>query len=659
MDYFLYGIGILLFGGAVSLLIPERFKGLWIFSAAALSSVFVLIPSFNVLFSGDAAVGIFYMPQPAGEVKFVMDRLSAFFTAMISFMSAVSALYAAGYMKHYINKNRTVTSHFFFLSVLIVSMLIVTVVQNAFAFLIAWEIMSLSSFFLLIFENEKEEVFKAGVNYLVSMHIGVIFLITAFIIMINRSGSMDFSSFTEVFNSEPGLINTMFLLFFAGFGTKAGFVPFHTWLPRAHPAAPSHISGLMSGIMIKTGIYGILRIITIIPQPTSMMAYLVLFISLISGILGIAYAIAQGNIKKLLAYSSVENIGIIGLGIGAGLLGITNKMPALAFFGFTGSLLHILNHSVFKPMLFFAAGGVLHAAHTLEIDKLGGLIKKIRWTAVFFLVGSIAISGLPPFNGFISEFIIYRGFLSGMQTSAIPAAVSLILSFAGLALIGAMALLCFTKVFSIVFLGSPRTELSHPLHDITFTMKAALVLQSAIVILTGLVPAPVFSLISLAGAELAGQRMLSEHTAETSDILSRLSGGLLIFLGIFAVVFIVRSFLLRGRVTHFKTWDCGYQAGNTRMQYTASSYTGPFLNLIRPLLYVKEQLSKPSGIFPLDAAYKSGTEDKFEMASINPVIRFIDRFLNLFTWIQSGNMQQYILYGIVFLIAISVWITGI
>jgi hydrogenase-4 component B len=658
MEYFLFGIFLLFAGGFFSLILTERLKSYCVSTAVCISSVFILIPALNVLLSGTTIIISLNLTLPIGEVKLVLDRLSAFFVSMTAVMSSVCTIYSIGYMKHYNNKKRTVTSHFFFLPVLIMSMILVAVVQNAIAFLIVWEIMSLSSFFLLIFENEKDEVVKAGINYLVSMHIGVVFLISAFIILIIKSGSLDFSSFREIFEKERGLVNLLFIFFFVGFGTKAGFIPFHTWLPRAHPAAPSHISGLMSGVMIKTGIYGILRIISLIVEPTAVMAYLVLFISLISGILGVAYAIAQHNLKKLLAYHSVENIGIIGIGIGIGLLGVVYKIPMLAILGFSGGILHVLNHSIFKSMLFYSAGGVYHAAHILEMEKLGGLIKTLAWTAVFFLIGSIAISGLPPFNGFISEFFIYRGLISGLSTDSIPLAVSLIVSFAGLALIGAMALLCFTKAFSVVFLGSPRSEYHGTQKDVSLSMKIAMCVQCLFVLAIGLAPAYAFKIISLVAAEFTGEPVIAEAAAITGT-LNNLTTGLLIFVGISGIVFIIRTFLLKNKVSLYKTWDCGYQAGNTRMQYTASSYASPFINLIRPLLYIKERFLLPSGVFPKKADYESHTEDKFDFYIIDPSIRFIERFLDLFKWIQSGDTQQYILYGLVFLIAISLWIMGV
>ena len=658
MESFLIGLFLLFFAGVLSLFFPERFKSYLVSTAACVSTVFILTAALDVFFSGNALKASFTLAEPVGAVNLVMDRLSAFFAAVTSVMSSICTIYAVGYMKHYYNKKRTVASHFFFLSLLIISMLLVAVVQNAVAFLVVWEIMSLSSFFLLIFENEKEEVFKAGINYLVSMHIGVLFLISAFVILTIKSGSPDFASFREIFEKERGIVNVLFILLFAGFGTKAGFIPFHTWLPRAHPAAPSHISGLMSGVMIKTGIYGILRIISLISEPTIFMAYLVLFVSVASGIFGIAYAAAQSNIKKLLAYSSVENIGIIGIGIGLGLLGMVYKIPGLALLGFSGGILHILNHSVFKSVLFYSAGGVLQGTHILNMEKLGGLIKFMKWTGSFFLIGSIAISGLPPFNGFVSEFFIYRGFVYGIQAGSIPLSVALIISFAGLALIGAISILCFTKAFSIIFLGSPRSGYPDTPKDVSPVMKVAIIILCFFILAIGFAPVYAYKIIGLVAADLALQTNFA-GAVSTAGTLGKLTAGFLIFVAVSGFIFIIRSILLRNKVAVFKTWDCGYQAGNTRMQYTASSYSSPFLNLIRPLLYIKKRVTPPEGVFPDKAGYSSHTKDKFEHYVLEPVIRIINRFLNLFKWIQSGNTQQYILYGLVFLIAISLWIMAV
>ncbi len=653
---YLPGIFVILSGSFISLLFPDKMKGavtsLCIGAGAASISVF----AFNVLMSGEPATFILNLSEPIGAVRITVDMLSAFFTLFIAIMSFTSSLYSIGYMKEYRDKGKTFAAHFFFLPVMVSSMLLVVAVQNVLAFLIIWEIMSLSSFFLLVFNNEKEETFKAGINYLVAMHVGVIFLISGFTILSINSGSQDFNSFKAVFTEHNELTNILFIIFFAGFGTKAGFVPFHTWLPRAHPAAPSHISGLMSGVMIKTGIYGILRIITLIPEPTFFMAYFILLISLFTGIFGIANALAQKNLKKILAYSSIENIGIIGIGIGAGLLGLAYNIESLTILGFSGALFHVVNHSIFKSLLFFAAGGVYKATHILNIEKMGGLIKSMKFSAVFFLFGALAISGLPPFNGFIGEFFIYWSMIQGIQGGTVPLIVAMIVSLAGLAFIGAMSLICFTNLFSIVFLGNPRSTFHSPVTEVTAAMKGAMIFQCVLIAAIGLAPVYAFKIILAAVGIFHGADPLTEPVF-IFNTLGSLTTGILIFTVTSAGFILLRFLLLRNKnVSQFKTWDCGYQRGNSRMQYSSSSFTSPFLKLVKPLINVKEKIREPEGLFPGYASYKSSTEDIFEAWIINPAIKVIEKFLNLFRWIQNGNTQHYILYGLIFLILTTIWI---
>ncbi|TAL31064.1 MAG: hydrogenase [Spirochaetes bacterium] len=657
MDLFIAGIGIILAGGLVSMVLPERLKSWAVALGTGCGAALIAWVSLNALFEESPITAAYVLSYPTGTVRLVIDKLAAFFSLVIAGISFLGTVYAIGYMKPYYGKKNGTTSHFFFLAALIASMLSVIALQNAVAFLIAWEIMSLSSFFLVAFENESEEVYQASINYLIAMHIGVLFLMVGFLAAAFQSGSFDFASFTTVFQEHRGLASLVFVLLFIGFGTKAGFVPFHTWLPKAHPAAPSHISGLMSGIMIKTGIYGILRTVLLIQTPAFEIAYFVLIISVISGILGVAYAIAQHNIKRLLAYHSVENIGIIGIGIGLGMLGTAYGNVPLALLGYSGGILHVLNHSIFKSLLFFATGGVYQKTHLLDIEKLGGIVKFMAFTATAFLVGSIAICGLPPFNGFVSEFFIYWGMLKGLTAGNTLLSIAMVFSFASLAFIGAMALLCFTKVFGVVFLGSPRSEYHEAPVEVSFSMKAAMAIQMGLIVLIGVLPQ-----YALSGVALVAQQLMPEggKALDTSPYLITLGGvskGLAVFIGLFAAIFFLRALLLRKRSVYtYKTWDCGYQAGNVRMQYTASSYAAPFLRIFRPLFSWKIHFTKPQGLFPGEAGFESHAEDRFERGIINPVLSMIERSMNAFTWIQSGSTQQYILYGLVFLISITLWI---
>ena len=397
-----------------------------------------------------------------GDIPLRIDALSAWFILIINFTSFTGVLYGAGYLKPSFIHPSFVTFHWSLYLVFQASMVAVTMVQHSIVFIISWEIMSLSSFLLVLFDYTNPKVLKAGINYLVQMHLSVVFLTVAFIWVYFKTGTFDFQGIGLFFNSNANI--WLFLIFFAGFGLKAGFIGLHTWLPQAHPAAPSHISGVMSGVIVKMGIYGIFRIIAGLKTDYLILGEIVLILSLLTGLFGIMNAAVHRDFKKMLAYCTIENIGIIGVGIGLGLIGIGKGQSMLCFLGFGGALLHVLNHSLFKSLLFFSAGSVYRQTHTRDMDKLGGLIGKMPKTAGLFLTGAIAIGGIPPLNGFISEFLIYCGILTGINSSGIAQITLMIIAFAGMSIIGGISLLTFTKTFGTLFLGTPRQKIKHYNH---------------------------------------------------------------------------------------------------------------------------------------------------------------------------------------------------
>ena len=447
---------------------------------------------------------------PYGAFYVEVDALSAFFLIPILGLSALAAIYGGEYLWGWREKKSLGASWFFF-NLLVASMMMVVLARNGVLFLVAWEVMALASFFLVTFEDEKDSVREAGWTYLVASHLGTAFLLALFVLLGREAGSLDFDRFGAVASLAPSAVSGLFLLALIGFGTKAGFMPLHVWLPEAHPAAPSHVSALMSGVMIKTGIYGLLRALTFLGPPLAWWGWTLIGIGLTSGVLGVLFALAQHDLKRLLAYHSVENIGIIALGLGVGLVGLSNGSPLLAVLGFGGGLLHVLNHAVFKGLLFFGAGAVLHGAGTREIDHLGGLAKRMPWTAATFLVGSVAISGLPPLNGFVSEFLIYLGAFNGVTQRA-GVAVPLLAVIAGLALIGGLAAACFTKTFGIVFLGEPRSEQAARAHEAGAAMRWPMVLLAAACVAIGLC-APLM-VRPLAGVLPSVSRLSADSVAE-------------------------------------------------------------------------------------------------------------------------------------------------
>lgn len=653
MNSFFIGVLLLLLSNIFVLWLKENLKIKSISLFSIVSAILCSIPALSVIFKGETLKQSFELGKLFGQINFIIDPLSAFFVTIISIISCFAIIYSNGYLTSYIKKGKSITSHLVFLTTLITSMLLVVTCQNALLFLICWEIMSLSSFFLVIFENEKKEILKAGIKYLIFMHISVIFIIIAFAMLSLKTGSYDFGTFTSVLQDNKIFTNTIFFLAFIGFGTKAGFVPFHNWLPDAHPAAPSHVSAIMSGIMIKTGIYGILRIITLINIPSKLIAFSVLLISVISALYGILYAISQYDLKRLFAYSSIENIGIIGIGIGTGMLGLTYGNSIVTFLGFSGAILHILNHSIFKQLLFLLAGSVYIKTHTRDIEKLGGLIKSMPISGILFLLGSIAICALPPFNGFISEFLIYFGMIQGLTITNFFVILALIFTIAGLAFVGTMAILCFTKAYSIVFLGMPRSDTAaHVTNDVDKTMTIPMIILMILSLTIGLFPQHALQLISKPVNFISKASM--ELSAMPIEILQQISIFTIVLFALITVIIAIRFVSCKGKIQYHDTWGCGYDRPNRYMQYTASSYASPFLSMLRPLFKKVFDIEKPKRLFPRSAHFSMQIDDIEEAYVISPLVKFDEWFLSKFEKLQSGNLQTYIKYGLIFLVLIII-----
>ncbi|HXH19105.1 MAG TPA: proton-conducting transporter membrane subunit, partial [Chitinophagales bacterium] len=495
---------------------------------------------------GDAAEFILPGTLVTGAIPLRMDALSGWFILLINFTLVTGALYGLQYMKAYREQSSNITLHCIAYLLVQSALTMICVVQHSIVFLFAWEIMSLSAFMLVTFEHQKRNTLKAGINYLIQSHVCIVFLTVAFIWVASRTGSYDFKAITEFSSTFPLLTSlALFLCFFTGFAFKAGFVPFHTWLPYAHPAAPSHISGVMSGVIIKIGIYGILRMLLLIKTDFIVLGYLILFISVVSGVYGVMLAIVQHNLKKLLAYHSIENIGIIGIGIGIGTIGIGMNNALLATLGFAGGMLHVLNHSLFKSLLFYSSGNVYQSTHSINIEQLGGLVKRMPHTSLLFLVAALAICGLPPFNGFVSEFLIYFGLYKGLHSESSVALLSLLVSIFGLAIIGGLAMLCFTKAFGAVFLGTPRHHFEHPPTEANAGKLLPMYMVMAVIVAIGLFPIFFLHLLSeplkLFTNKLSSPVALAEPLAATAVTLQHIGRAAFGFIALAGVIFFIRK----------------------------------------------------------------------------------------------------------------------
>ncbi|MBE7709093.1 MAG: hydrogenase [Cyanobacteria bacterium SIG32] len=651
MEYFFIGIAILFLSGIISDFFKNKISVLS--GLAIISAILTIIPSVNVLLTSESLIYSYNFNQLFGAVNFVIDPLSAFFIVVIAIMSLVSLIYSKGYLKPYIEKGKNIKAHIVFLPILMASMMAVVTCQNALMFLICWEIMSLSSFFLVIFEHEKKEVRRAAIKYLVFMHLSVLFIMVAFALLSLKSGSFDFTSFMSAMHGDKHFTNTIFLLLFVGFGMKAGFVPFHNWLPDAHPAAPSHVSAMMSGIMIKTGIYGILRLLSLVDVPSKSICFAVLIISVVSALYGLLYAITQHDVKRFLAYSSIENIGIIGISISVGMIGLSYGNDIVALLGFVGALLHILNHSIFKQLLFLAAGAVYNKTHTRHVELLGGLIKSMPKTATGFLIGAIAICGLPPFNGFVSEFIIYFGMFKALSIHHFVSVIMILFAISSLALVGTMAVLCFSKAFSIIFLGAPRSEQAKNVNsDVDNSMLIPMGFLAVLALSIGLFPQFMFK-FALNPVSVFINVDYST-VVEPLHILQLISLFALGFVVVLSLMILLKMKLTKGRIELHETWGCGYNQPNNHMQYTASSYASPFLSMLKPLFKKVFDIEKPRRLFPRSAHFSLKVEDIEEAYIINPILKYDEMFLSKFESMQSGNIQSYIKYGLIFLVVVVI-----
>lgn len=600
----------------------------------------------------------FIMPGSyvTGEIPLRIDALSGWFMLIINMVFLTGGLYGLFYTKAYAAQKSNMTLHNIAFIAVYCALTFICVVQNSFAFLIGWEILALSAFLMIILEHEKIATLRAGINYLIQSHFSLIFLMIGFMWVAHKTGSYDFTAIASYSASLSGAASLMlYLVFFIAFAIKAGFVPFHTWLPYAHPAAPAHVSGMMSGVIIKIGIFGILRMLLVIKTDYYTLGFVILIISVISGLYGVMLAILQHNLKKLLAYHSIENIGIIGIGIGIGCIGLGAGNQVLATLGFSGALLHTLNHSLFKSLLFYAAGNVYQSAHTLDIEHLGGLIKRMPQTAALFLISAIAISGIPPFNGFISEFIIYNGLYNWLGDATLVSLLAAIFSMAALVLIGGLALLCFTKAFGVVFLGTPRRRLPDSCREVPFGQLLPLYLITMLIVLIGVFPQVFIQFLVRPVNLFSVDGVLTHNPFQGNAFLSLQHISLamwgLILLSV--LLFTLRKFVISHRkVATGATWGCAYSAPTPKQQYTAGSFVRTYAKLFQVFLYTGKKEKEVHGIFPTGGKFETHPYDKVEQWFIDNPLRINKSFMGRFVFLQNGKLQFYILYGIIFVISV-------
>ncbi len=579
-----------------------------------------------------------------------IDRLSAWFLLLICVAGAPVALFSAGYVeRHYSGQRRDFL--WALLPLFLLSMIVVATASTAFAFLFGWELMTLFSAGLILIDGDDGQRRQNIFTYLLMMHAGAAAVAASFFVFLPHSATLDFGAMRGAASLLPANArNAIFLLAFIGFGTKAGIVPLHLWLPKAHPIAPSPVSALMSGVMLKTAIYGFVRLVfDIMGGGPSWWGYLVLAAGAVSGVLGVLYAIAEHDLKRLLAYHSVENIGIIYLGLGASMVFAAHHALSWAAVALMGALLHCLNHALFKSLLFLGAGAIADATHTVDIEELGGLFNRMRVTGSVFLVACCSIVGLPLFNGFVSEWLTFRSFVAGATLASLSPAMVLPLMAGVLALIGGLAAACFAKVYGVAFLGRPRSREAEDAHEVPGSMQAGMVMLAAACVAIGVAPGIVLRPLSGVVQQLLPGAVLPQAAMSLAWVIPWLA---------VAVVGVALATMLVRRVSRITpTWACGQPGLDQRMQYTSTAFSKPlrqvFSRVYKPDRTV-EILPVDQPCFPVSISYSSVRTTSFERSLYRPLLDGVVAAANRLRRLQTGNIQVYLLYMFLALVGLLV-----
>ena len=592
-----------------------------------------------------------------GEESFAVDKLSALFLIIISIASIAVVLYSRGYLEGYLKRyaEAHISMHYTALVILVASMMFVVMSSGGFSFLFAWELMTIASFILIPFEAERQETRRAALNYLVMMHIGFIFLVIGFVLVANVTGSANFTAIVEYFKIAKPL--PLFVIMFIGFGMKAGLFPMHIWLPEAHPAAPSHVSAIMSGVMIKTGVYGIMRLMQAIDHNIDLLysiGLIVLLSGIVTGLWGVILAAMQNDIKRLLAYSSIENIGVILIGLGIAAVGHAAGSNLIGMCGMCGALLHTVNHSLFKTMLFLSAGNIYSKLHTTAMNQMGGLAKHMPITAILMLFATMAICALPPLNGFVSELLIYIGMFNGVSDGH-----EVLYSIGGiiaLSLIGGIVVLAFTKLYGVVFLGTPRSHHVAESTEVDNLRIGAMAIPAAIILIIGLFPQYAIRPIAIVAEAITGadKSIAVDHFAPTLGALS--AAGWLLIAAILLLFALKHKLQSNRKIEQGPTWGCGFTATNTRMQYTGESFSEGLESIGRPLMKdtIDGRAVDKSEIFPLAHKYRIRHNDKVDSLLGQLWVKLMHGINEYVMRLRTGRVNNYITFALAFFVLVLI-----
>ena len=648
----LLAIALMGFSGVPGCLMPPRSAvGQRVATGLMLAGGLLGLACVAALFAGHSAPSLRWAwGAPQSSFAIAADPLAALFLLPVFTVPMLGSVFGLGYWKqseHPSNGRRLGL----FYGLLAGSMALVVLARDGVLFLVAWEVMALSAYFAATAEDEKPEVRRAGWVYLIATHLGTLCLLALFARWRSLTGSF-------LLEAAPALpasaASGLFVLALVGFGCKAGLMPLHVWLPGAHANAPSHVSAVMSGVMLKMGVYGLVRMTALLPSGSAWWGPALLAAGAVTSVAGIAYAIGQRDLKRVLAYSSIENIGVIALGLGLALLGRSQGHGDWVLLGLGGALLHVWNHSLFKSLLFFNAGAVIHLTQSREIDHMGGLAKQVPQVMALFAVGAVAICALPPLNGFASEWLLYVGLFRTLGLGAEPGAPAAALAAVALAMTGALAVACFVRLLGTVFLGEPRREAPAHAHRPGLSMIAPMALLACGCAGVGLFPALVAPALEAAVQTWSAQP-LPLGLAATAPLRQLTAAGLALA-GLAGVTALLLKLALRAQTVRTgPTWDCGYARPTGRMQYTGSSLGNTLVDLTAFLLWPKRCRTALRGLFPRPSAFKSLVPDAVLDRLVTPVFRLADRFLPRLRVLQQGQTHVYVLYILLVMIALLVW----
>lgn len=672
LNTFFFALAVLLMGGfsgfVVSRIANQKVTDMVTQGSAFLASFLMMLFSGSILYQGTGVAQSFDGAFPLLSFSFHIDGLASFFLLIISIVSAMASIYGIGYRKQSGGHYRSESFGFFY-ALFLAGLFLVPVANNAIFFLIVWEIMSLASYFLVVTEYHEANNVRAGFLYLLMTHFGTVFIALSFFLAQKATGSFDFDMWRASLGSIDALtLGWIYGLALLGFGTKAGIIPLHIWLPEAHPAAPSHVSALMSGVMLKTAVFMIIRFFfDFFPGAPMEWGLVLLVLGSISAVLGVLYALSESDMKRMLAYSSIENIGIIFLGIGSAVVALGYGMEKFAFFGLAAALYHTMNHAMFKSLLFFGAGSVVSATGTRNIERYGGLIRVMPYTAIFFLLGSMAISALPPLNGFASEWLTFQSLFIGASSPSILVKSVFIGSIAALALTGGLVAACFVKAFGITFLAKPRSDASRDAEEVSLFMLVPMGVLSLALILLGVFSTTVIAgLVGIVGsiAPATGDSLhfifweFIENREMFSTVLPLewVAIGLAIIL--VSVVSIVQWTTRKRSVTIARTWDCGENL-SSRTEITGASFSRALMTIFQGVLRPTQQTDIEYHDEALRYFIKSRTVttnrvDVYQDYLYRPMQSALRWFGGKAKLIQTGNINTYLLYVFITLITLLI-----